>query len=567
MKNILFILLLLPGLLKAQNLRRWGSTGAISKLHGDWFYNAHPLFGAGDSLKLVDFRLLKDTAAALRSAMGGSGMAIGGTVTSGTTGSVLFVGSSSVLAQDNSNFFWDNTNKRLGIGATPSYRLHIAQSATGQTADSRTINVSTTGSTFNTASSALFNHAGYFLADATKSPGGFDFTNVGVMGVATGGDYNWGIGVGNLSYTGNGYFGQTANNTTKIQGGPGTENVTFGPDNRIRLNATNVIVPSGSMSVGSNSDDGIGTLQVYGYETLYTADSTANPANMLWRHPVTKKLMLSAVPSGGSNFANANLTFTGNRTHTQAGYSLSITDNGNNTLKLDPANGSYQFGKNNTNGAYLALDTVSGLATLQAGNTYYMELDAVNKTYNVIMNGGYQFLSLDANNKIYKFGDISSSNDGNNTFLQVDDANELTTLNKQLKLGSYGSGTYSGTVTNYLAVTSNGTVVETATPTGTLAVINDADHTVTASESAIRYHNNITATRTVTIPNPSSATNREIWIKWNTIDGGAGLTITTTSGTALIYLDGTASSSSYNVTASFQSALLKSDGTSWYKIN
>jgi hypothetical protein len=43
-----------------------------------------------------------------------------------TTGSVLFVNSSGQIAQDNANFFWDDTNNRLGIGtATPSYALDV----------------------------------------------------------------------------------------------------------------------------------------------------------------------------------------------------------------------------------------------------------------------------------------------------------------------------------------------------------------------------------------------------------------------------------------------------------
>jgi hypothetical protein len=41
---------------------------------------------------------------------GAASMAIGSAVTSGTTGSVLFVGAGPVLAQDNTNFFWDDTN-------------------------------------------------------------------------------------------------------------------------------------------------------------------------------------------------------------------------------------------------------------------------------------------------------------------------------------------------------------------------------------------------------------------------------------------------------------------------
>lgn len=43
-----------------------------------------------------------------------------------TQGSVVFAGPSGVLSQDNSNFFWDDTNNRLGIGTTiPQVQLHV----------------------------------------------------------------------------------------------------------------------------------------------------------------------------------------------------------------------------------------------------------------------------------------------------------------------------------------------------------------------------------------------------------------------------------------------------------
>jgi len=61
---------------------------------------------------------------------GGGSMAIGGSITSATAGSVLFAGAAGVLAQDNANFFWDDTNNRLGIGtATPSYKLDVSASS------------------------------------------------------------------------------------------------------------------------------------------------------------------------------------------------------------------------------------------------------------------------------------------------------------------------------------------------------------------------------------------------------------------------------------------------------
>lgn len=58
--------------------------------------------------------------------VGGAGAAIGDPVTGGTTGAVLLVGSGPVLAQDATNFFWDSTSHRLGLGnAAPAQRLHV----------------------------------------------------------------------------------------------------------------------------------------------------------------------------------------------------------------------------------------------------------------------------------------------------------------------------------------------------------------------------------------------------------------------------------------------------------
>lgn len=52
---------------------------------------------------------------------------IGSSIPSGTPGSVLFIGSGSVLAEDNANFFWNDSDNRLGIGtATPGYPLDVS---------------------------------------------------------------------------------------------------------------------------------------------------------------------------------------------------------------------------------------------------------------------------------------------------------------------------------------------------------------------------------------------------------------------------------------------------------
>jgi len=62
---------------------------------------------------------------------GGGGISIGDAVGSGTSGSILFIDSSTQLAQDNGQLFWDNSNNRLGIGtASPSTDLHVEKSGT-----------------------------------------------------------------------------------------------------------------------------------------------------------------------------------------------------------------------------------------------------------------------------------------------------------------------------------------------------------------------------------------------------------------------------------------------------
>jgi hypothetical protein len=52
-------------------------------------------------------------------------MAIGGAVTSGTPGSVLFIGASGVLAQDNANFFWDDSADILSLAGTSPGALRV----------------------------------------------------------------------------------------------------------------------------------------------------------------------------------------------------------------------------------------------------------------------------------------------------------------------------------------------------------------------------------------------------------------------------------------------------------
>lgn len=74
-----------------------------------------------------------------------------------SSGSVVFINSSNDLAQDNANFFWNNTSKRLGLGtAAPTDKLNLYDATSGPlinlqglAANYRGLKISTTGSVEN----------------------------------------------------------------------------------------------------------------------------------------------------------------------------------------------------------------------------------------------------------------------------------------------------------------------------------------------------------------------------------------------------------------------------------
>src|SRR6266496_1248414 len=125
-----------------------------------------------------------------------------------------------------------------------------------------------------------------------------------------------------------------------------------------------------------------------------------------------------------------------------------IIDNGDVTFKSDPLNASYQLGKNNTNGSYISLDSNSSQFNIVASNAHYINMNGIASEFKVIMQGGFAFLDLDAGNETYKIGDISSFGSGNNTYLNVDDANAGFTFNtggaRKALLSNTGQWTWDG---------------------------------------------------------------------------------------------------------------------------
>ena len=99
-----------------------------------------------------------------------------------TVGSVLFAGAGGIISQDNSNLFWDDTNKRLGIGtASPDDKLHIVDTRTAN--ESAALFIQHTGST----------PAGASYGIVVEKTGAASRTNVGASFSAAGADNNYGL--------------------------------------------------------------------------------------------------------------------------------------------------------------------------------------------------------------------------------------------------------------------------------------------------------------------------------------------------------------------------------------
>lgn len=86
----------------------------------------------------------------------------------------------------------NTTNSNVGIGTSsaPSYKLDVLGSGTGQMVSNRVLNISNSGSTFNTSDGPIYSYGSYFLSSSTRSGGSPSLTNVGIYAKAISGTEN-----------------------------------------------------------------------------------------------------------------------------------------------------------------------------------------------------------------------------------------------------------------------------------------------------------------------------------------------------------------------------------------
>lgn len=107
-------------------------------------------------------------------------ISVGGSIPSGTPGSILFVTPSATIGQDNTNLFWDDGNDRFGIGSSsPWGSLSVEHPATNTPSHPAFV-VSDQGTS--TPSFIVLNRDG-FVGIATRTPGSLFSVNNGSVNI------------------------------------------------------------------------------------------------------------------------------------------------------------------------------------------------------------------------------------------------------------------------------------------------------------------------------------------------------------------------------------------------
>jgi len=344
---------------------------------------------------------------------GGGGMAIGGSITSATAGSVLFAGAAGVLAQDNANFFWDDTNNRLGIGtSTPTCPLDVIASNT------TAINLRLRGRASDSVGQMEFwNNAqttryGYFATDSTGMfllstqaiPLIFGSNTTEVMRLTSGGS----VTIGNISATGSKFqvngsaaIGYSASTAAPTNGLAVSGNVTFGTNavanttsdlltiNKNQNAATRLIVSnstSGTSSVAEinlTSSSGAGSFNIGKYSASTNAyKNLASNTAYLYNGTAGDIAFLNDFASGGFNIsvggsstAQFILNSSGNLGLSTSTIGSKLQVNGNAAIGYSastaaPTNGLIVAGDVNVSasGSSTASPRVMGISSLGGGN-------------------------------------------------------------------------------------------------------------------------------------------------------------------------------------------------------
>jgi hypothetical protein len=190
------------------------------------------------------------------------GVASGGTGTSTafTTGSVVFAGASGTYTQDNANFFWDDTNNRLGIGtSSPTGKLQVS-GAGGVSGSTNLVYVNVTSSFGGISVNSTANNNTFVeLLEAGTKVGGFnaDTTN-NVTSLQSDGGHALAFNTGGTTER----MRLDTSGNLQFNSGYGSVATAYGCRAWVNFNGTGTIAIRGSGNVSSITDGGTGQYTV-----------------------------------------------------------------------------------------------------------------------------------------------------------------------------------------------------------------------------------------------------------------------------------------------------------------
>lgn len=268
---------------------------------------------------------------------------INGPLLSSTLGSVVFVGTNGVFQQDNTNFFWDDTNNYLGIGTnSPGSPIHLVRASVNDASEAmfQSYNSHQVGTI---AADRFIRNALFSMTPNGTAQGGSrtltiygtdNSLNLGSIAIGTTGTSNRILGYGSYNDVSSAVTINNSNATQSVQ--------THGIWGQV----------SGTLAIGLS---GVGTSSVFSSHGVYGINTASSPGHA----------NLSAQAFGVRGEANGDLTTTGTTAHYGGYFQASGTADNNYGLYM----GAVTSATNNFGFVVEATSTQTVVVSVNADNT------------------------------------------------------------------------------------------------------------------------------------------------------------------------------------------------------